>query len=113
MLDWQDDLKLQQSDLYLDSRSGRAFCFISHAHTDHLGCHEHAICTPATAALARHRTDLKRISPLNYFDNFAIDDRTALTLLPAGHILGSAMLHMLREAQSFLYTGDFKLRACA
>ncbi|HRQ88769.1 MAG TPA: ATP-dependent DNA ligase, partial [Bacteroidia bacterium] len=35
-----------------------------------------------------------------------------LRLLPAGHILGSAMLHVTRLADgaSLLYTGDFKLR---
>jgi DNA ligase-1 len=33
-----------------------------------------------------------------------------LTLLPAGHILGSAMAWIEAEGQSLLYTGDFKLR---
>lgn len=33
-----------------------------------------------------------------------------LTLLPAGHILGSAMAFVEAEGESLLYTGDFKLR---
>jgi DNA ligase-1 len=33
-----------------------------------------------------------------------------LTLLPAGHILGSAMAFIEAEGESLLYTGDFKLR---
>jgi len=33
-----------------------------------------------------------------------------LTLLPAGHILGSAMAFVEAEGESILYTGDFKLR---
>src|SRR5262245_729848 len=33
-----------------------------------------------------------------------------LTLLPAGHIFGSAMAHVKNEGGTLLYTGDFKLR---
>ncbi len=33
-----------------------------------------------------------------------------LTLLPAGHILGSAMAFIEADGESLLYTGDFKLR---
>jgi Cft2 family RNA processing exonuclease len=33
-------------------------------------------------------------------------------LLPAGHVLGSAMLHVTRREGTLLYTGDFKLRRC-
>lgn len=35
-----------------------------------------------------------------------------LRLLPAGHIIGSAMLHLMRKADgaALLYTGDYKLR---
>ncbi len=33
-----------------------------------------------------------------------------ITLLPAGHILGSAMALIEAEGESLLYTGDFKLR---
>ena len=33
------------------------------------------------------------------------------TLLPAGHVHGSAQLHLETGEGSLLYTGDFKLRA--
>ena len=36
----------------------------------------------------------------------------AVTLSPAGHILGSTMVHIARPEGSILYTGDFKLRPC-
>ena len=35
----------------------------------------------------------------------------AFTLLPAGHVHGSAQLHLETGEGSLLYTGDFKLRA--
>ena len=113
MFEWQDDLKLAASELYLDSRQSRALCFVSHAHTDHLGPHMHAICTPATAVLAERRQEIQRVTTLAYCEPHALDSQTELTLLPAGHILGSAMLHARRGDDTFLYTGDFKLRACA
>jgi Cft2 family RNA processing exonuclease len=113
MLEWRDDLKLAESELYLDSRQCRALCFVSHAHTDHLGPHLHAICTPATAKLAERRQGIQRLTLLDYFTAHDLDRDTRLTLLPAGHILGSSMLHVERRGQTFLYTGDFKLRSCA
>jgi putative mRNA 3-end processing factor len=113
MFQWDDDLKLADSDLYLDSRQSRALCFVSHAHTDHLGPHVHAICTPETARLAERRQEIQRLTTLDYSAPHELDAATRLTLLPAGHILGSSMLHVERLGQTFLYTGDFKLRPCA
>lgn len=110
MLDWENDLKLQESDLYMDSREGRDNCFVSHAHSDHLGIHTHALCTPGTAALARHRREMLRITEIPEMQEFPYDVRTVLRLLPAGHVLGSSMLHVRRGDESMLYTGDFKLR---
>src|SRR3954464_8002557 len=100
MLEWQGDLKLIASDLYLDSRQSRALCFVSHAHTDHLGPHLHAICTPATAKLAERRQEIQRHTLLDYFAQHELDRDMRLTLLPAGHILGSAMLHVERRGQT-------------
>ena len=34
----------------------------------------------------------------------------SITLLPAGHIFGSAQIHIKFRGETLLYTGDFKLR---
>jgi Cft2 family RNA processing exonuclease len=112
MLEWLDDLNLTDSDVYLDSRRRRSICFVSHAHTDHFGPHEHTICTAATERFARRGTELERITALDYFRDFVLNDKMTLSLLPAGHIVGSAMLHVRRGEQTLLYTGDFRLRGC-
>src|SRR5256885_5695853 len=112
MLEWVDDLKLSGTELYLDSRSPRARCFVSHAHSDHLGEHEEALATPATRALAEYRIGVRRVTELPYDLDFDFCPQTRLRLLPAGHVHGSAMVHVTRPEGTLLYTGDFKLREC-
>ena len=112
MLEWADDLKIRGTDLYLDSRRPRPLCFVSHAHSDHLGLHGRAIATSATAALASHRIGLSGATELPYHVEHTLRDDTRVRLLPAGHVYGSAMIHVTRPEGTLLYTGDFKLRDC-
>ena len=112
MLEWENDLKLCGTELYLDSRQSRPTCFVSHAHSDHLGSHERAIATGPTRALAEYRIGLRGVTELAYGDVFPYCPQTTLRLLPAGHVFGSAMLHVTRPEGTLLYTGDFKLREC-
>lgn len=124
MLEWANhDLKLRHTELYLDSRTPRPLSFISHAHSDHISLHRHTIATPATLALAGHRlradapgnysaTPATTKTSLSFFTSHALDGETTLELLPAGHVLGSAMLHVTRsDGDSLLYTGDFSLQS--
>ena len=113
MLQWDDDLRVAGTPLYLDSRRPRPVCFVSHAHSDHIpyeGAHGVAYATAATAELAEYRTGMTTVCRLDYRADHALDADTRLRLLPAGHVLGSAMLRVERPAGSLLYTGDFKLR---
>src|SRR3954463_6739866 len=103
MLEWAADLRIAGTDLYLDSRSPRADCFISHAHSDHLGVHARTICTPATAAFAEHRVGpLPSVVRLDFDTPYRSSDDTELSLMPAGHVVGSAMLHVTRPQGSLL-----------
>ncbi|QOV87869.1 MBL fold metallo-hydrolase RNA specificity domain-containing protein [Humisphaera borealis] len=113
MLRWQDDLYLPACSLYLDSRRPRPFCFVSHAHSDHLpqdGAHERVISTAQTLVLANHRLGKLSIAAPTAESVQSIDPDTRISLLPAGHVLGSAMIRVERPEGSLLYTGDFKLR---
>jgi Cft2 family RNA processing exonuclease len=73
--------------------------------------HEQAIATPETSALAEYRIGLQRVIQLTYYQDFQIEDGV-MQLRPAGHVLGSAMMHYTCDDGSILYTGDFKLRPC-
>lgn len=91
--------------------------FVSHAHSDHTAAHARVILSPPTQRLMRSRVGGKRQEHvLKFHHRTAGADlglrtpETHVTLLPAGHILGSAMILLERNGASLLYTGDFKLR---
>ena len=108
MFHYDRGLFLTAANLAVDVRRRQALGFISHAHTDHMARHERAICTPATAALYRHRYGDRPTTELEYRSPWWLGS-LELTLYPAGHCLGSAMLMANDGEESLLYTGDFKL----
>ena len=98
-------------DFWLDPRGTRPFAFVSHAHSDHTGHHQRTILTAATARLMRARmgSSGKVQHILSYGEPREFGAFRA-TLLPAGHILGSAQILIEHAGERLLYTGDFKLR---
>ncbi len=105
---------LPEADLWLDPHFGAKRAFISHAHSDHVARHEMTFCSEVTRDLMKARYGYKSEGEMH-----ALPMREAvewegweLRLLPAGHIIGSAMLHLTRKADgaTLLYTGDYKLR---
>src|SRR4051812_13346973 len=112
MLEWDGALKICNADLYLDSRQARGACVVSHAHSDHLPDTPHArtFATPATAALAGYRSGIGEVVELDYGTEHAPCPDTRLRLLPAGHVVGSAMAHVTRPEGTLLSSGDFKPR---
>jgi DNA ligase-1 len=110
---FQRGLHLPELDLWLDPWDAKPWAFVSHAHADHFARHESALCSEVTAALLHRRFRLaeSRIEALA-FQVPITRDGFRLRLLPAGHISGSAMLHVTRikDNATLLYTGDFKTR---
>lgn len=108
---------LPELGLWLDPHEpqlGDEKVFISHAHSDHIGTHREVILSSPTSRLMRARLSgewKEHALPFGQTTLFG-DGRVPfeITLLPAGHIFGSAMALIQTEAKSLLYTGDFKLR---
>jgi DNA ligase 1 len=107
-------LYLPEADLWLDPQHRVDRAFISHAHSDHVGRHRVTFASELTLQLMRLRYDWKdrgdeRALPMA---EPVLCDGWELRLLPAGHIVGSAMLHLTRvsDGATLLYTGDYKLR---
>jgi DNA ligase-1 len=102
---------LPQVDLWCDAHKPVEFSFVSHAHFDHLAGHRRIITSEGTRRLMAARLPGEREEiVLPFGEPYALDAKTELTLHPAGHIFGSAMLRLVRDGEAFLYTGDFKLR---
>jgi putative mRNA 3-end processing factor len=111
MIDWDGGLRVKGTGLYLDSRRPQDCSFVSHAHSDHIAAHACAIATPQTFDIARLRTSIGKQIALPFGLDHALPEGVA-RLHSAGHVLGSAMLHLTTAEGSLLYTGDFKLRSC-
>lgn len=100
-------------DLWLDPGRAKPWAFVSHAHFDHFGRHQRVICSEVNAKLMRARFGISedRLEPHEFGVPWE-EEGFRFELLPAGHIFGSAMIHLtrLRDGATLLYTGDFKLR---
>lgn len=109
MFHFDAGLFLTHAQLGVDVRRRQPRCFVSHAHSDHIARHELALATKPTARLYQHRLGKKhRVTEIDYRQPFEFGN-LRLTAYPAGHCLGSAMLHADDGNQTLLYTGDFKL----
>ena len=102
-------LHLPDADLYLDARDAPGTVFVSHAHADHCTNAARLICTPATAYLHQLRQGCREAMSVP-FDEPVIVGNATVTLRPAGHTLGAAMLVAESVNGRVAYTGDFKLR---
>ncbi len=113
--EFQHGWKLPGLDFRLDPPRACSTAFISHAHSDHFARHARVVCSFPTADLLASRYGMAetRLDPRPFFQSWE-ENGHCFELLPAGHVLGSAMLHVTRldHGASLLYTGDFKLRPC-
>lgn len=100
---------LPAPDLHLDARQAPGTVFVSHAHSDHCSRAARILCTPETAALHDARQGARDAVTLPYGEPHRIG-AAEVTLLPAGHALGSAMIVARGDAGTVAYTGDYKLR---
>lgn len=109
---YRKGVHLPQIGWSLDAQSRVARSFISHAHSDHIARHPEVLCTTGTARFLQARIPGKRlITELPFGRPHELEFGVTATLYPAGHILGSAQIHLdSAEHGSLLYTGDFKLR---
>lgn len=105
---------LPEADLWLDPHFGMKRAFVSHAHSDHVARHDLTFCSEITHQLMVVRKTAKKSGTVVTPKMREVFEWEGweLRLLPAGHITGSAMLHLTRKADgaTLLYTGDYKLR---
>jgi len=101
---------LPNEDIWLDPWDAKPFAFVSHAHSDHIAPHDEIIVSARTARLMQARMPGERREHILNFGEKKTIRGLDITLVPAGHIFGSAQFFLETKDGSLLYTGDFKLR---
>jgi len=83
--------------------------FISHAHADHMARNRNSsvYCTENTYKLMQRRGYKGKATVLDFGEPIETP-KASITLYPAGHILGSAMIFVETNEESVLYTGDYR-----
>ena len=100
-------------DFYLDPIKPVQTAVISHAHADHaIAGHGQVYATAATLAFMglRYGKNAGRQKQTLAYNEKVLIKEVLITLIPAGHMLGSAQVLMEFEGVKYLYTGDFKLQ---
>ncbi|MFN0130817.1 MAG: DNA ligase, partial [Verrucomicrobiales bacterium] len=100
---------LPECGLWLDPWDRQDWAFVSHAHADHFAAHGTIIASKGTAKLITARFRGAYALEPHMFGRAWTWRGHRLMLLPAGHTLGSAQIHVTRlvDGASLLYTGDF------
>jgi putative mRNA 3-end processing factor len=105
------DLRVKPIDAYIDPPRPRERAIITHGHADHARAgHGAVLATPDTIAImqARYGEDCAgSFQALEFGVPLQVDEVT-VTLVPAGHILGSAQVLLEYEGQRIVVTGDYK-----
>ena len=102
-------LYCREGDFYIDPRLPVKRAVITHAHGDHIrwGCQSY-LCARDSRSLLRARLGPEaKIEDLAYGDTRHINS-VALSLHPAGHILGSAQVRIEQDGQVVVISGDYK-----
>lgn len=106
-------LYCKYGDFYLDPQLPVINAVISHAHGDHAKPgNQNIFCTLFTEEVMKLRFKKKagsHFQTFKYHQTFELGP-VSLSFLPAGHILGSAMVKMEYLGITYLFTGDFKLQ---
>jgi len=102
-----DGFEIEGWPVKIDAGRRQPVGLVTHAHTDHAARHEHIICTPETALLLGARWKRLTTRAVPYGQSFTLDG-ARVTLLPAGHILGSAMALVEFAGRRLLFTGDLR-----
>ncbi|AYL96964.1 MBL fold metallo-hydrolase [Mucilaginibacter celer] len=106
-------LYCKYGDFHLDPQQPAKTAIISHAHADHaVSGNTNVYCTRATASIMQLRYDRTAAKVFNIaeFNKPFVIGGVTITLIPAGHMLGSAQILMEYQGTRYLYTGDYKLQ---
>jgi putative mRNA 3-end processing factor len=104
-------LEVQPGGFFIDPIRPSPLAVVSHGHADHARPgHDHVIATPETLAIMQARYGegfAGRTTPLAYGETVS-HGPCKITLMPAGHVLGSAQIRVEYQGDRIVYSGDYK-----
>lgn len=106
-------LYCEAGDFYVDPTGAVDRAVITHGHGDHARAgHRHVLATRETIAIMRHRMGeacAGSFQELPYGEALSLGD-VGVTLVPAGHVLGSAQVVLDHGGSRIVVSGDYKRR---
>ena len=108
-----DGLYCPPGDFYIDPVRPVDRAVITHGHADHARAgHGHVAATPETLAIMAARygeAHAVQVRPMTYGETIERDG-VSVTLVPAGHVLGSAQVVVRWKGLTMVVSGDYKRR---
>ncbi len=106
-------LYVEPGDFYIDPARGVDRSVVTHGHSDHARPGSRTVlATPETLAIMQLRLGEqagRTLQPLAYRERIRIGD-VDVTLVPAGHVLGSAQVVLEYRGARVVVSGDYKRR---
>jgi putative mRNA 3-end processing factor len=106
-------LYCKYGNFYIDPVQPVTNAVISHAHADHaISGNANVYCTEPTSSFMelRYGKNAARVFYTVPYNHPFVLSGVKITLIPAGHMLGSAQVLMEYDGIRYLYTGDYKLQ---
>jgi putative mRNA 3-end processing factor len=99
-------------DFYIDPWTDVERAVITHAHSDHarIGSRSYLAALPGERVLRARLGDEASIRFIPYGERITIGD-AAISLHPAGHILGSAQIRIESRGEVWVVSGDYKTQS--
>ena len=108
---YPDGIYVRPADLWVDPSGARERAIITHGHADHArGGHGQVWATRETLAIMALRYGTAEGIALAYGETRRFGG-VDVTLVPAGHVLGSAQILLEHAGERVVITGDYKRRS--
>jgi putative mRNA 3-end processing factor len=108
----QRGLYCPAGDFYIDPAKPVQTAVVTHAHGDHLraGSARILLAAPGLPIARKRLNDARNVVAMEYGTPFTLGP-VALSLHPAGHILGSAQVRLEHDGEVWVVSGDYKRQA--
>jgi putative mRNA 3-end processing factor len=106
-----EGIYVRPADAWIDPSEPKERALVTHGHADHArGGHGLVVATPETLAIMECRYGEQKGQPAAYGETVRMG-KVDVSLVPAGHVLGSAQILLQHAGERVVVSGDYKRRA--